>query len=80
VVAFGRGGAAVTVVPRLAMGITGGAAATWGVAEGPARETSVTLPPGRWLDEITGHEHKGAVLLPQLWSALPVALLTRVAP
>jgi (1->4)-alpha-D-glucan 1-alpha-D-glucosylmutase len=80
VVAFGRGGAAVTVVPRLAMGITGGDAGRWAVAEGRARQTAVTLPSGRWLDEITGHEHEGDAVLPDLWSALPVALLTRVSP
>jgi (1->4)-alpha-D-glucan 1-alpha-D-glucosylmutase len=80
VVAFCRGGAAVTVVPRLAMEIIGGDGATWAVAEGPARQTAVTLPAGRWLDEITGHEHEGAAFLPDLWSALPVALLTRVSP
>jgi (1->4)-alpha-D-glucan 1-alpha-D-glucosylmutase len=80
VVAFGRGGAAVTVVPRLAMGITGGDAGRWAVAEGPARQTAVTLPAGRWLDEITRREHEAAAFLPDLWSALPVALLTRVSP
>jgi (1->4)-alpha-D-glucan 1-alpha-D-glucosylmutase len=80
VVAFCRGGAAVTVVPRLAMEIIGGDGATWAVAEGPAGQTAVTLPAGRWLDEITGHEHEGAAFLPDLWSALPVALLTRVSP
>jgi (1->4)-alpha-D-glucan 1-alpha-D-glucosylmutase len=80
VVAFGRGGAAVTVVPRLPMGMVGGDGRTWAVAEGPAGQTAVTLPPGRWMDEITGREHQGSVFLPQLWSALPVALLTRVTP
>jgi len=43
--------AAVTVVPRLAVGITGGDAGRWAVAEGRARQTAVTLPSGRWLDE-----------------------------
>jgi hypothetical protein len=32
------------------------------------------------MDEITGREHQGSVFLPQVWSALPVALLTRVTP
>jgi (1->4)-alpha-D-glucan 1-alpha-D-glucosylmutase len=80
VVAFGRGGQVVTVVPRLAMGIAGGDAGTWALADGPARQTAFTLPPGRWRDEITGREHEGTVLLPELWSALPVALLTRAGP
>ena len=80
VVAFGRGGEVVTVVPRLAMGIAGGDAGTWALAEGPATQTAFTLPPGRWRDEITGREHKGTVFLPELWSALPVALLTRTGP
>jgi (1->4)-alpha-D-glucan 1-alpha-D-glucosylmutase len=80
VVAFGRGGEVVTVVPRLAMGIAGGDARTWAVAKGPARETAFTLPPGRWRDEITRREHEGTVFLPELWSALPVALLTRTGP
>ena len=55
-------------------------ARTWAVAEGPATQTVFTLPPGRWRDEITGREHEGTVFLPELWSALPVALLTRAAP
>ena len=38
------------------------------------------LPPGRWRDEITGATHEGSVVLPELWSALPVALLTRAGP
>ena len=71
---------AVTVVPRLTMGITGGDGGTWAVAEGPAGQTAVNLPPGRWLDEITRREHEGDAVLPDLWSALPVALLTRVSP
>jgi (1->4)-alpha-D-glucan 1-alpha-D-glucosylmutase len=80
VVAFGRGGVAVTVVPRLAMGIAGGDAGAWAVASGPAHQTTVTLPHGRWMDELTRHEHEATVSLPELWSALPVALLTRISP
>ena len=80
VVAFARGGEVVAVVPRLAMGIAGGDAGKWALAEGPARETAFTLPPGRWRDEITGRQHEGTVFLPKLWSALPVVLLTRAAP
>ena len=80
VVAFGRGGEVVTVVPRLAMGIAGGDAGTWALAEGPARETVLTLPRGRWLDEITGRTHEGTAFLAEVWSVLPVALLTRLSP
>ena len=80
VVAFDRGGEVVTVVPRLAMGIAGGDAETWAVAEGPAMQTLFTLPPGRWQEEITGRQHEGTVALPELWSALPAALLTRAGP
>jgi len=80
VVAFCRGGVAVMVVPRLAMEITGGHDGTWALAPGPATETSVTLPPGRWRDEISGDEHEATVLLPALLSVLPVALLTRITP
>jgi (1->4)-alpha-D-glucan 1-alpha-D-glucosylmutase len=80
VVAFGRGGEVVTVVPRLAMGFAAGDAGTWALAEGPAMQTLFTLPPGGWRDEITGRLHEGTVALPELWSALPVALLTRAGP
>lgn len=80
VVAFSRGGAAISAVPRLATGIIGGDASAWAVAGTPAAETRLTLPPGRWVDEISHHEHEGPVALPDLWAALPVALLTRVSP
>ena len=46
----------------------------------PARETVLTLPPGRWLDEITGRTHEGTAFLAEVWSVLPVALLTRLSP
>jgi hypothetical protein len=62
------------------MGIAGGDAGTWALAEGPAMQTLFTLPPGGWRDEITGRLHEGTVALPELWSALPVALLTRAGP
>jgi (1->4)-alpha-D-glucan 1-alpha-D-glucosylmutase len=80
IVAFSRGGVAITAVPRLAMKIVGGDAATWAVAGGPAAETAVMLPPGRWMDEISRQVHVATVSLPDLWSVLPVALLTRISP
>ena len=76
VVAFHRSGLVVAAVPRLVMGLIGGDQG-WGLAPGPARETALALPPGSFRDEISGREFAGEVPLGDLWSVLPVALLTR---
>jgi (1->4)-alpha-D-glucan 1-alpha-D-glucosylmutase len=66
-VAFMRGGGAVTVVPRLVLGLNG----DWG-------ETTLALPPGHWRNELTGEEFYGdAVPLGLLLAPFPVALLAR---
>ena len=67
-VAFVRGGRALTVATRLAHGLErrGG----WG-------RTALALPPGTWVDRLTGRSWSGAVALAELLDTLPVALLTR---
>jgi len=67
--AFCRGGGAVTVVPRLVVGLGG----DWA-------DTRVELPPGEWTDRFTGRRHQGGeVPLVRLLRGFPVALLARVA-
>jgi (1->4)-alpha-D-glucan 1-alpha-D-glucosylmutase len=66
--AFCRGGGAVTIVPRLVLGLGG----DW-------QDTAVELPSGRWRDVFTGAEAQGgAVPLRELLAAFPVALLERL--
>lgn len=64
VVAFARGGA-VTVVPRLPVGLR--AAGGWG-------DTSLELPPGEWTDILSGKGAGGRVELAAALRAFPVAL------
>jgi (1->4)-alpha-D-glucan 1-alpha-D-glucosylmutase len=67
VVAFSRGGLAVTVVPRL--GVARERAGGW-------RGTTLALPPGRWRDAVSGREvHEPAPALAELLAPVPVALL-----
>ena len=79
VVAFARGpagaGRAVTVVPRLVLGLR--QAGGW-------KDTAVELPPGEWIDVITGRRHGGrsgsksepsSAYLLKLLRDFPVALL-----
>jgi (1->4)-alpha-D-glucan 1-alpha-D-glucosylmutase len=77
VVAFCRGGQAVTVATRLPAGLR--RAGGW-------RDTALSLRPGRWVDVLTGTEHHsghrdrlhgggGRVLVADLTALLPVALL-----
>jgi (1->4)-alpha-D-glucan 1-alpha-D-glucosylmutase len=66
-VAYVRGGSAVVVAPRLVLGLGG----DWG-------DTAVTLPPGRWVDDLGGERRwEGRVLLRDLLAGFPVALLGR---
>ncbi|CAN5167015.1 malto-oligosyltrehalose synthase [soil metagenome] len=68
VVAFVRGGAVATVVPRLVVGLDrrGG----WG-------DTDIEIPPGRWCNELTGESVDGGMVsLRALVGRFPVALLT----
>ncbi|HXW82432.1 MAG TPA: malto-oligosyltrehalose synthase [Acidimicrobiales bacterium] len=69
VVAFSRGGNVITVVTRwpLALEQAGG----WG-------RTSVALPRGQWADVLSGGRWQGGVLVNELLSGLPVALLEKV--
>jgi (1->4)-alpha-D-glucan 1-alpha-D-glucosylmutase len=82
VVAFSRGsleqgGHAVTVVPRLVLGLR--QAGGW-------KDTAVELPPGEWIDVITGRRHgrtNGAASTAYLLKLLrdfPVALLVSTGP
>jgi (1->4)-alpha-D-glucan 1-alpha-D-glucosylmutase len=67
-VVFMRGDAAITLVPRLVLGLGG----DWG-------DTSLDLPDGRWRNELTGDVVSGgtAVRLADLLRRFPVALLAR---
>jgi len=66
-VAFMRGGACVTLAPRLVIGLAGG----WA-------ETTVQLPVGHWRDQLSGREMEGGEApVDQVLEAFPVALLTR---
>ncbi len=69
VVAFIRSGAVATIVPR------------FGTRRGRAREgTRISLPPGRWRDELTGEVHVGGRAghpVDRLLGRFPVALLVR---
>lgn len=65
VLAFARGDAAVTVVPRLT-----GRLGRW-------RKTSLELPPGTFSDLLTGAEHRGRTEVARLLAGFPAALLVR---
>jgi (1->4)-alpha-D-glucan 1-alpha-D-glucosylmutase len=67
VLAFGRGSALITVVPRLAQSLRGG----WG-------ETVLALPEGQWRNVFTEELHSGRDRIAHLFARFPVALLTRV--
>ncbi|MFN8194102.1 MAG: malto-oligosyltrehalose synthase [Nocardioidaceae bacterium] len=68
VLAFDRGGA-VTVVTRLPVGLAG--AGGWG-------GTTLELPAGDWVDELSGRDVPGGpVAMADLLADLPVALLAR---
>ena len=73
VVAFTRSSQVATVVPRLTLGMDAG----WG-------DTAVTLPTGRWRDELTGHAvtvraggRRNDIPVARLLARFPVALLVR---
>ena len=67
VVGYLRGDAVAAVVPRLVLGLRG----DWA-------DTSLDLPPGRWLNVLTGdHLPGGRVTLAGLLARFPVALLER---
>ena len=67
-VAFARGAdpGAVTIVPRLVIGLGG----DWG-------DTSVELPEGRWINLMSATSHQGEVALTEILHSFPVALLER---
>ncbi len=69
-VAFDRGGA-ITVATRLPVGLE--ARGGWG-------DTTISLPPGDWVDAITGESMRDELRLADLLTELPVALLRRLAP
>ncbi len=65
-VAYLRGEAVITVVPRLPQTLAG----AWG-------DTTLTLPSGRWSNELTGETLEGErVTVEELLKDFPVALLT----
>jgi (1->4)-alpha-D-glucan 1-alpha-D-glucosylmutase len=66
VVAFLRGGGALTIVPRLTARM-----ADWG-------DTTLEVPEGAWTDVLTGRSHNaGITRLDEILQPLPVALLLR---
>ncbi len=68
VLAFMRGGKAVTVTPRLVLGVRSG----WS-------DTRLTIPVGLWQNELTSETIRaGTIQVSELLSRFPVALLTRV--
>ena len=71
VIAFSRGGDAVTVAPRLSVRLE---------SDGGWGDTALPLPVGRWVDVLTGAEHAGGVVrVGDLLDRFPVALLERAA-
>ncbi len=69
-VAFIRGEAAITIVPRLVLGLAG----NWG-------DTAIELPSGRWRNELTGDVIDGGLTrLADLLRRFPVALLAKDDP
>ena len=66
VVAYARGGALITIVPRLTQLLTGG----WG-------DTAIALPEGQWRSVLTGELHSGRDRVAHLFARFPVALLAR---
>ncbi|MFI9154036.1 malto-oligosyltrehalose synthase [Streptomyces sp. NPDC053367] len=68
--AFVRSGQVITAVTRLSLRLA--EAGGW-------RDTSLSLPPGRWADVLTpGREFSGHTRVADLFDPLPVALLERV--
>lgn len=66
-IAYLRGDSLAVVVPRLSVKLGG----TW-------RETSVSLPPGRWMNRLTNAEIEGGrVAIKSLLESFPVALLVK---
>jgi (1->4)-alpha-D-glucan 1-alpha-D-glucosylmutase len=69
VIAFARGEAAITVVPRFTLKLAG----NW-------LDTSIEMPSGSWQNELTGETvHGGEVRVDALFKCFPVGLLTRKA-
>ncbi len=66
VLAFARGEQVIAVAQRFSHRLNGAWAGT-----------TLALPPGAWVDRLTGHPHSGTVKLATLLAALPVALLVR---
>ncbi|MGH3497433.1 MAG: malto-oligosyltrehalose synthase [Nocardioidaceae bacterium] len=67
-VGFVRGGRVLVAAVRLPQALA--AAGGW-------QDRTVTLPDGRWCDELTGAPHHGEVRLASLFAVLPVSLLVR---
>ncbi|WP_422930321.1 malto-oligosyltrehalose synthase [Singulisphaera sp. PoT] len=69
VVAFLRGSQAITVTPRLPLKVGG----KWD-------DTTISLPDGRWRNELTGEDYTGGLVpISKLFERFPVALLSSEA-
>jgi (1->4)-alpha-D-glucan 1-alpha-D-glucosylmutase len=66
VVAFSRGGRAVTIAPRFPLKLGG----AWD-------HTSIALPSGEWLSQLTGERCAGEIMLRDVLRRFPVAFLSR---
>jgi (1->4)-alpha-D-glucan 1-alpha-D-glucosylmutase len=66
VVAFSRGGRVISISPRL----------VWSLGD-DWRDTTLSLPEGRWVDELTGAAREGTIGLGEMLTGFPVALLVR---
>ncbi len=66
VVAFMRGERVAAVMPRLVMG-----------SGGDYQDTSVRLPPGRWINRLTDEEISADARVADLFARFPVALVAR---
>jgi (1->4)-alpha-D-glucan 1-alpha-D-glucosylmutase len=64
--AFMRGGEAITIVPRLVARVKG----EWG-------DTQLPLPVGQWRDVLTGRRHRRLAAPGDLFGGFPVALLVK---
>lgn len=68
VVAFSRGGGALTITPRFFLELK----LDWA-------ETTMELPPGKWRNEITDESFSGKTFIASLLKQFPVALLVKTA-
>ncbi|HZT65761.1 MAG TPA: malto-oligosyltrehalose synthase [Acidimicrobiales bacterium] len=67
-VSYARGGRVIVAVPRLVVGLE---------RRGGWHDARLDLPPGDWVDRMTGDHHAGVTGVGQLLGRFPVALLVK---